>query len=278
MPFACELSWECISTIGLFQLKLNFVRYYPVAGLAFLIFWVWKKKYFQRFRIQQAFPKWERVRYEILQSAVTLTVFTLIGIGTVAARKAGYLPGEIYRDAGKYGGTPYILFTIVAVTIWHETWFYWMHRLVHRKGLYRLVHLVHHRSTNPSPLAAYNFHALEAFLEGIYLVIFTTLIPTHFWVLLGHTFYAMLMNIWWHLGYEFFPTGWATHPVLKWVNTSTHHNMHHAKFDGNYSLYFNFWDRVMGTNFPDYEKHYAEVTGRRNASTDTSASAGKVLN
>jgi hypothetical protein len=44
MPFACELSWECISTIGLFQLKLNFVRYYPVAGLAFLIFWVWKKK------------------------------------------------------------------------------------------------------------------------------------------------------------------------------------------------------------------------------------------
>jgi sterol desaturase/sphingolipid hydroxylase (fatty acid hydroxylase superfamily) len=39
--------------------------------------------------------------------------------------------------------------------------------------------------------------------------------------------------------------------------------MHHAKFDGNYSLYFNFWDRIMGTNFPDYEKHYGEVTARR---------------
>jgi hypothetical protein len=40
------------------------------------------------------------VRYKILQSAVTLTVFTRIGIGTVAAGKAGYLPGEIYRNAG----------------------------------------------------------------------------------------------------------------------------------------------------------------------------------
>lgn len=263
MPVVCELSWECVQKITTFQLTMNFVRYYPVAGLAFFIFWIWKKGYFQRFRIQHAFPRWDRVRYEILQSAVTLVVFTAIGVAAVSGRKAGILPGEIYRDADKYGGWPYMLLTIVLVTVWHETWFYWMHRLVHRKGLYKLVHLVHHKSTNPSPLAAYNFHALEAFLEGIYLVLFTLVVPMHFSVLLGHTIYAMVMNIWWHLGYEFFPSWWASHPVFKWINTSTHHNMHHAKFDGNYSLYFNFWDRILGTNFPNYEQHYAEVTARR---------------
>ncbi|AFM14410.1 sterol desaturase family protein [Turneriella parva] len=273
MPAICELSWQCAGQIALFQLKMNFVRYYPIAGLAFVIFWVWKKGYFQRFKIQQAFPRSERIRYEILQSAVTLIVFTLIGVATFAARKAGYLPGEIYRDAGKYGGWPYMIFTIVAVTVWHETWFYWMHRLVHRKRLYKHIHLVHHKSINPTPLAAYNFHAIEAFLEGIYLVIFTCLVPTQFWVLMGHTFYAMIMNIWWHLGYEFFPAAWASHPILRWINTSTHHNMHHAKFDGNYSLYFNFWDRIMGTNFPDYEKHYAEVTARRRQERADAAAA-----
>jgi Delta7-sterol 5-desaturase len=270
MPAVCELSWECARKIATFQLSMNFVRYYPVAGLAFFIFWVWKKGHFQRFRIQQAFPRWDRLRYEILQSAVTLTVFTLIGVTVVVGRKAGFLPGEIYRDPQKYGGWPYMLFTIVAVTIWHETWFYWMHRLVHRRGLYKMIHRVHHKSTNPSPLAAYNFHALEAFLEGIYLVLFSFLVPMYFWVILGHTFYAMLMNIWWHLGYEFFPAGWASHPILGWINTSTHHNMHHAKFDGNYSLYFNFWDRIMGTNFPDYAEHYEEVVSRRQQVSATS--------
>ncbi|NBW42885.1 MAG: hypothetical protein EBR29_03555, partial [Sphingobacteriia bacterium] len=32
-----------------------------------------------------------------------------------------------------------------------------------------------------------------------------------------------------------------------WVNTSRHHNLHHARFQGNYGLYFLIWDRWMGT-------------------------------
>lgn len=261
----CTLDWACVQEITLYQLKMNFLRYYPIAGAAFFIFWVWKKGYFQRFRIQQFFPKSERIIYEITQSAVTLVVFTAIGVGYTVGRKAGILPGEVYRDSSMHGGWPYMLLTILLITIWHETWFYWMHRLVHRRALYRKIHLVHHKSTNPSPLAAYNFHALEAFLEGIYIVLFIFVVPIHFYVILGHTFYAMIMNIWWHLGYEFFPSWWASHPVFKWINTSTHHNMHHSKFDGNYSLYFNFWDRVMKTNFPDYEKAYREIADRRSA-------------
>jgi sterol desaturase/sphingolipid hydroxylase (fatty acid hydroxylase superfamily) len=32
---------------------------------------------------------------------------------------------------------------------------------------------------------------------------------------------------------------------------------------GNFGLYFNFWDRIMGTNHPAYEQRFTEVTGRR---------------
>jgi sterol desaturase/sphingolipid hydroxylase (fatty acid hydroxylase superfamily) len=38
--------------------------------------------------------------------------------------------------------------------------------------------------------------------------------------------------------------------------------MHHESMRGNFGLYFNFWDRIMGTNHPGYEQRFAEVTGR----------------
>lgn len=39
----------------------------------------------------------------------------------------------------------YILLTIVALDYLHDTWFYWTHRLLHWKPLYRHVHYLHHR-------------------------------------------------------------------------------------------------------------------------------------
>ncbi len=264
MRFVCELSWEyCLLGFSLHQLKLNFIRYYPIAGLAFFIFWVWKRNLFQKFRIQSEFPKIERIIFEIKQSAVTLIMFSFIGVGVFVLGRIGILPRKVYFNISEYGGWSYALFTLFLITIWHETWFYWAHRLMHHRKIYPYVHSVHHRSTNPSPLAAYNFHWAEAFMEGIYVVPFICLVPIHFYVFLLHTFYAMILNIWWHLGYEFFPKGWTTHPVLKWINTSTHHNLHHQKFRGNYSLYFNFWDRIMGTNFPEYSKFFDSTVESR---------------
>jgi sterol desaturase/sphingolipid hydroxylase (fatty acid hydroxylase superfamily) len=38
--------------------------------------------------------------------------------------------------------------------------------------------------------------------------------------------------------------------------------MHHESMRGNYGLYFNVWDRLMGTNHDSYEARFREVTGR----------------
>ncbi|TGL63646.1 sterol desaturase family protein [Leptospira sarikeiensis] len=259
MRFVCELSWEyCVSGFALYQLKMNFLRYYPIAGLAFIIIWIWKKKYFQKFRIQNDFPKKERVIFELKQSAVTLIMFSAIAVTVYVLGKLKILHLKTYKDFWEYG-LGYAFLSFILITIWHETWFYWAHRIMHHRKFYPYIHSIHHRSTNPSPMAAYNFHWIEAFLEGVYVVPALCIIPMHFSVFLIHTFYAMIMNIWWHLGYEFFPKGWTIHPILKWINTSTHHNLHHQKFHGNYSLYFNFWDRIMGTNFKDYTEKFEEI-------------------
>jgi sterol desaturase/sphingolipid hydroxylase (fatty acid hydroxylase superfamily) len=41
--------------------------------------------------------------------------------------------------------------------------------------------------------------------------------------------------------------------------------MHHSRGNYNYSLYFNVWDRLCGTNHAEYEKTFNEVTARRAA-------------
>ena len=69
-------------------------------------------------------------------------------------------------------------------------------------------------------------------------------------------------NVLGHTGYEFFPP-WLMNTPLKWFfNTPTNHAMHHEKLRGNYGLYFNLWDRLMGTNHADYEARFREVTTR----------------
>jgi hypothetical protein len=53
------------------------------------------------------------------------------------------------------------------------------------------------------------------------------------------------------------PTGFG---LGKFFNTTTNHIMHHQHIRMNYGLYFNFWDRLMGTNHPQYEARFTELT------------------
>ena len=70
----------------------------------------------------------------------------------------------------------------------------------------------------------------------------------------------IIHNVYAHLGFEIYPKGFHKTWVGKWVNTSVAHNLHHDKFDGNYSLYFLFWDRLMGTLRTEYDDTYETVT------------------
>jgi sterol desaturase/sphingolipid hydroxylase (fatty acid hydroxylase superfamily) len=258
-----ELNWDYIYQLTSYHTIMNMLRYYPIAGLVFFILYFWKKNLFEKFKIQLKYPNSDRIKDEFIQSFVTLLVFSSIGIGVTFLVIFGYLPRGIYRDPTLHGGIPYVIFTWFALIIFHETWFYWAHRLMHHKLIYSYVHSVHHKSVNPTPVAAYNFHWLEAFIEGLYLVPFMIVFPLYYPLFIAHTFYAMIINIYFHSGYEFFPRGFASHPFFKWINTSTHHNLHHSRFNGNYSLYLNFWDRVMNTNLPNYEKLFDETVSRR---------------
>jgi sterol desaturase/sphingolipid hydroxylase (fatty acid hydroxylase superfamily) len=65
-----------------------------------------------------------------------------------------------------------------------------------------------------------------------------------------------IYNVYGHLGYELYPKGFNRTWIGKWVNTSVAHNMHHKFFNGNYGLYFLFWDRWMGTLDDRYDAFF----------------------
>ncbi|MDQ2752830.1 MAG: sterol desaturase family protein [Bacteroidota bacterium] len=131
---------------------------------------------------------------------------------------------------------------------------------MHHRKLFRYFHLVHHQSTNPSPWSAFAFHPLEAFVEaGIFAVLLFSIPLTsiHFFIFFV---IMMLYNVYGHLGWELYPKGFSKHRIGKWINTSVNHNQHHQYFTGNYGLYFLFWDRMLKTIRPDYEKRFEEIT------------------
>ena len=51
------------------------------------------------------------------------------------------------------------------------------------------------------------------------------------------------------------------------INSSVYHNLHHKKFQGNYGLYFRFWDRIMKTENPNYSKEYDLIQKNRFSKT-----------
>jgi lathosterol oxidase len=118
---------------------------------------------------------------------------------------------------------------------------------------------------------------MEAVVEiGIVpLIAFT--IPYHGTALTIFSLYSLLLNVTGHLSFELFPKGFASHKLFKWHNTSTHHNMHHRLVKCNYGLYFNIWDRLMGTNHPDYEKSFEQVVENRTKGKVEKAERGNTI-
>ncbi|TDX00615.1 sterol desaturase family protein [Dinghuibacter silviterrae] len=236
-------------------------KYYIVGGLGFLIFYILLRKKISWKKIQARFPRRKDYWREIGWSTLSIILFTLPPL--IILHSDSIRPhSTFYRHISEHGWV-YFFAAFPLMVVVHDAYFYWMHRMIHHPRLFTLVHLVHHRSTNPSPWAAYAFHPLEAVLESMIFVIFLFTIPITGWHLLVFFLISLIYNVYGHLGFELYPAGFHRHWFGKWVNTSVSHNMHHQYFKGNYGLYFLFWDRVMGTLRSDYDKSYQNITTRK---------------
>ena len=239
----------------------NADKYFLIAEPAFLFFYVFLKKKITYKKIQKRFPKIKDYGREIFFSTLSIIIFSIPPL--LMLYSDSIRPHTTFYSGITEYGWLYAILAFPIMLLMHDTYFYWVHRLMHHPRLFRLFHLVHHKSNNPSPWAAYAFHPLEAVVESLIFVIFLFSIPVHSIHLTLFFIFSLAYNVYGHLGFELYPKSFNRHWLGRWFNTSVSHNMHHQFFKGNYGLYFTIWDRLMKTLHTSYDKTFEEVTSRK---------------
>ncbi|MBB6499291.1 sterol desaturase family protein [Pedobacter cryoconitis] len=246
--------------ISLKLFAISAFRYFIIAGIPFFVFYKLLSSKFSKSKIQSKQASKKDFRREILHSMQSTAIMSVIAFLVLFTPVKNYT--LVYTDLAAYG-IWYIPLSIILSLIIHDTYFYWMHRLLHHPKLFKHTHLVHHKSVNPSPWTSYSFHFLEAIAEGLVLLFIVLFLPMSALSIGMFVLVGFMINVYGHLGYEIMPEWFRRSWLFEISNTSIHHNLHHSKFKGNYGLYFRFWDRLMGTEHPDYVKEYDRVQAQR---------------
>ena len=130
----------------------------------------------------------------------------------------------------------------VLIPLWRELHFYAVHRLIHVPALYKVVHSLHHRNTNPSPWSGLSMHPLEH-------VVYFSAVAIH-WVVPSHPLHAMynlvhltMAPVPGHSGFESIELGEST----KLDTNGFGHYLHHKYFEVNYSDGAIPFDRWFGS-------------------------------
>jgi Delta7-sterol 5-desaturase len=194
---------------------------------------------------------------ELVFSISSMFIFTTVAI--LLSRylfKIGYYSG--YKNIQGIWGYAYALFSFLLLFVWHDTFFYWTHRIMHHKFVFRHVHKLHHLSQDIGPLSTISFHPIEAVIQSLALFPLLLLVPIYTPVLVLYEIIQVIQAFYGHTGYELYPSGFTKHWLFKHIATSTHHNYHHSRSGGHYGRYFTWWDRILKTEFEDYHEKFEE--------------------
>lgn len=230
-------------------------RYLIAAGVLTLILFVFSQ-WAEARRIQRT-RRATRADYlrEILSSLRTVMVYAVVTLAILVGRETGVILLSI-QDATLWT----IAWQFALMVLAHDAWFYWAHRAMHSKAMFRATHLHHHKSRTPTPWTAYSFTTIEAVIEVAFVPVFlivTSLLGIAYagFAILFFIWHQMIRNVMAHAGSELFPAGWVDNRWTSWIATTTHHDLHHSS-GHNYGFYFTFWDRWMGTEHPRYKEEF----------------------
>ena len=233
--------------------------------LIVLVFWGGLHMLLRKRLGHRLIAEWPRpgdVRREIVYSATSLLLYAAGAAAILGMLASGQV--EIYSDPMKHG-LAWLLLSLPAMIVWQDFYFYCTHRWMHTRWMLRHVHGVHHRSRQPSPWAAYAMHPVEAMINGMVPLSTLLVAPIQEDVLVLFVLHQVLRNVHGHAAVESLPRGFARHPVGALFTTTTHHHMHHETAQGNYGLWFTWWDRLFGPERADSLQRFDAATGPRPA-------------
>jgi sterol desaturase/sphingolipid hydroxylase (fatty acid hydroxylase superfamily) len=182
----------------------------------------------------------DQIKDNIFWSIISgCTIWTCYEVVTYWLFANGYIP---YLDWKKH--PIYFLLLFISISYIRQFHFYFIHRPLHWKPLYKAVHYLHHRNSNPGPWSGLSMHPIEHLLyfSGVIL----------HWVLISHPLHALyhlqqtaLTGPLGHTGFETLVFG---------RNRKIHgsgdyfHYLHHRYFECNYGHPSVPLDKWFGTS------------------------------
>jgi sterol desaturase/sphingolipid hydroxylase (fatty acid hydroxylase superfamily) len=143
---------------------LTLERYLVFVGLSFGLLWWLARRPGWRERLQPGRPDAKQLRREIVLSGTAV----LIG-GAIAPliMLLGWRPHLAFYPNVADWGWAYFFFSIVLMVLVRDTLFYWFHRAMHHRRLFRYAHRSHHLSSNPNPWTSYAVHPVESIFDTV---------------------------------------------------------------------------------------------------------------
>ena len=233
---------------------------FVIVFLRYLVFsggydWLFTKKLRARLG-DRVFPRKSPAnklrRLEIIRSAGVSLIFAAFGIGLLWLWANGYT--QLYDTLSGPRDWVWLFLGPILFLLTQETYYYWLHRWMHKPGIYEHVHKWHHESIETTAWTAFSFHPLEGFIQAAIIPLGALLIPMHVYAFLSLLALMTLSATINHAGVEVFPKSWARSRVLSKLIGATHHDVHHKRAAYHFGLYFTFWDRWMGTELEDYAR------------------------
>ncbi len=157
--------------------------------------------------------------------------------------------------------------SLIASLLLFDTWFYWLHRLIHTRFFYRRVHRWHHLTIAPVVWSNNSDRLIDNLFLQSYWFVAHLLIPIAPATLLAHKIYDQITGVIGHSGHEHGGRWcWPPSPLVG----VTHHDQHHQFFRCNYATHFTWWDRTMGTLHPDHDRELKQnIAGSRHHASAT---------
>lgn len=247
--------WTAVQDLVLSRNPLvSWVVMFLVIGLLVSVF----RGFFRARKIQPNGFRWRTFRNEMFFAVISLTVSaTVIGYLMHLVTSKGWAVFNHAPASGWVVGLEYALYFLG-----FDTYFYWFHRLMHKEPIYSWVHKLHHYSVSPNVLTTLSVNPLESLINGGFVPLFITLFTVHQSTMALITPTNIIMGLYVHCGYEFFPRWWHKSWATKWFITATFHDQHHRYFNFNYGGYTTIWDFICGTVRPKFLADFEQLKAR----------------
>ena len=178
-----------------------------------------------------------QIRSEITESLISVPFLSVLHLPIFLLEIRGY--SKLYDPATDSPGLWYEVLQIPFFVLFVEGTYYFVHRALHSRLLYRHMHKQHHKFVVATPFAGFAFHPVDGFLQGSPYTAFVFLFPLNKWVFAA--FYSFI-NAWTTLIHD------GEYNVgSKFLQGSAAHTVHHQRLVRNFGHLFTIMDRLMGT-------------------------------